>query len=105
LILQQTDILVNGFYYESFGLSMVECMNASACVIGRRACAIPEVLGNGKYGILFDDYAEVSEIICGLLKDENLLRDYQKRAFEGSMRFSMREFENNLLKLYDDVIH
>ncbi|GEM_PF-5845988 len=104
-LLQQTDLLIDAFYYESFGLALVECMNAGIAIIGRRACAIPEILSDGEYGILFDNYSEIRDSICLLREDAAMLETYQRKAFERSLNFSMSSFEKSLSLVYDSLLY
>lgn len=100
-LLTKTDILINGFYYESFGIGMIECMNHGACVVGRDSCSIPEIITNGKEGVIFDDYSQVGSIITELVENKDKLGELQNNAYKKSFEYSIESFEINMREFYD----
>ncbi|MFI5396462.1 MAG: glycosyltransferase family 4 protein [Candidatus Binatia bacterium] len=59
------DVLCLPSRWEGLGLVLVEAMFQRVPVVGSRAGAIPEVLGHGKYGLLFDP-DNVAELVAAL---------------------------------------
>lgn len=100
-ILDCVDVLINPSRYESFGLSMVECMNHWAVCIGSKAGAIPEILGNGDFGILVGSKEEAIAAILGLSTNRQRLRDMQEQAYRRSLDFPIERFERGIRGLYD----
>ena len=70
-MLQQADLLVSPSLYESFGLVFPEAMRWGTAVIGTRVGGIPEIVEDGKNGILVPPASpgELAAAIISLLQD------------------------------------
>lgn len=69
-LLPSFDVMLHPSREESFGMTLVEAMQAGVPVVaGHKAGAIPWVLGDGKYGVLtnIDSPVAIAEAICNLL--------------------------------------
>ena len=68
-LFQDTDILVCPSYYESFGITNAEAMACGSTVVATKQGAIPEVVVDGKFGLLSDygDHAKMIEQVEYLL--------------------------------------
>ncbi|OGX08662.1 MAG: hypothetical protein A2Z88_10325 [Omnitrophica WOR_2 bacterium GWA2_47_8] len=100
------DIFVVPSVYESFGLIYVEAMMHGKPVIGCKAGGIPEVVNNGKTGILIEPY-NVNQLVDGLLR---LLNDPQMRQDMGQNarrlceeKFSFDRMASNTEHLYQKM--
>lgn len=64
-IMPSFDVFCLTSRWEGLGLVLIEAMLRGVPIIGSRAGAIPEILGNGKFGALFDtgDSARLAELI------------------------------------------
>jgi glycosyltransferase involved in cell wall biosynthesis len=51
--MQCVDAVVLPTYNEAFGLVLIEAMNAGAAVIGASVGGVPEIIDNGRNGLLF----------------------------------------------------
>jgi glycosyltransferase involved in cell wall biosynthesis len=60
--------------YESFPLRILEAMSCEKAIVATNVCGIPEMIENGRNGILIQpgNYEELARNIILLLEDENL---------------------------------
>lgn len=94
------DLGVYPSIYESFGVSLVECMSCGCPVIASDADGFVEILDNQKYGIIVPkkDVVAAADAIYKLYNDENLRNDL---AAKGRKRVeSLYDWNNNV----DDMI-
>ena len=93
------DVIVLASYCETFGLVLIEAMRAGTAVIGTQCGGVPEIIENGKTGLLFKpgDSTGLKNALMKLIKDisyrNNLALAGKKSADE---RFSE---ENHFKKL------
>lgn len=78
-LMQALDILVLPSKAEAFGLVLLEAMANAKPVVGSESGAIPEIVKNGRSGLLFEPGNPDS--LAGALED--LLRDPEKRVQAG----------------------
>lgn len=76
-LLSQMDIFLLPSHWEGFGLVNVEAMAAGLPVIGSKVGGVPEILEDGKYGILVEP-ANIHEIVNAI---DLLINDLEKRKF------------------------
>lgn len=71
---QSCDVYICPSKLEGFGLTVLEAINNGAPVIAFKVGAIPEIVKDGKNGLLIDPYnlKQLSHAICHILKDNNL---------------------------------
>ena len=76
------DVLCLPSHWEGLGLVLIEAMLLGVPVIGSRSGAIPEVLGNGQFGMLFDadDDQALGEILKQAQRNPKYLSDLGHRA-------------------------
>ena len=88
---------------ESFGIILAEAMAGGATVVASDIPAFADVLGNGKYGALFE--SENSENLAKVIID--LLRDHEKREVlaiagaEHAQRFDWRKVGEEIFEVYE----
>ncbi len=100
---KEIDILIQPSAWEGFGLSLAEALALGIPSIGSNVGGIPEVLDNGKYGLLFANFAELEEKILLLINDSNLQAQFSQngRCFvEQNFSFekNIDKFEKRYLK-------
>jgi glycosyltransferase involved in cell wall biosynthesis len=86
------DVLCLPSRWEGLGLVLVEAMLQRVPVIGSRGGAIPDVLGQGRYGLLFptDDPAELSRALRFAAEHRAEMRVLADRAYDyAAARFSV----------------
>ena len=94
--------------YESFGLIYIEGMAWGIPVIGCVVGGVPEVVENGKTGLLVppEDPKALAAAMIKLLKDEFLRKKIGEAARECVERkFSREMMARNTLKIYEQVIN
>lgn len=97
-----SDIFVFPTYEECFGLVLLEAMDASLPCISTREGAIPDIIQDGKTGLLVEkkNAVDLADKMETLVKDENLRVSMGK---EGKKRFDQyftkQIFENNLFDI------
>jgi glycosyltransferase involved in cell wall biosynthesis len=93
--------------FEGLGLVLVEAMLQHIPVIGSRAGAIPEILGGGQYGLLFD-HDNVTELIQAIRFSQyhqQAVREMKDRAYHyACSTFSMQAMIEKTLAVYDKVL-
>lgn len=98
--MKNSELFVHSSNYEGFGLVLVEAAILGKTVVSSNCEVGPkEILGDGKYGLLFDvgDYKKLAEILNKLFSNRKLLKYYSEKARERAKEFSvdeiMREYE------------
>lgn len=101
------DVLCLPSRFEGLGLVLVEAMLRGVAIVGSRAGAIPEILGDGQYGLLFE-----SDDLTGLVNAIDLARSDRarttalaQRALEHARRtFSVETMTDQTLQVYRNLI-
>lgn len=106
--LQRATLFVAPSLYESFGLVFVEAMRWATPVIGTNVGAIPEVVEDGKSGVLVppSDPPKLAAAICDLL---NRPAKRQALGEAGRVRceaeFSIEKMADRFIGFYKKVLH
>jgi phosphatidylinositol alpha-mannosyltransferase len=87
---------------ESFGIILAEAMAAGAAIVASNLPAFERVLGDGKFGITFENEnaGDLARQIIRLAKDHALLEDLKKRAIEGASRFDWQVVGPEIMNVY-----
>ncbi len=106
-VMDSIDVFLISSFSEPFGRVICEAMACEKPVVGVKAGAIPEIVKDGKTGILCKpkDIKEFAEAIIRLLKDEKLRKEMGKKGRERVEKFftierNVKEIEN----LYDEIL-
>lgn len=104
---RQTDVLVQPSHQEGMPMSMLEALMRGIPVVATRVGAIPEVITEGREGILIAPRA-VDELAAAMLK---MMDDAAARRGMGVMarklaqhRFSLARFERDMTSLYASLL-
>ena len=104
---QDADIFIfPSVWHEPFGLPIVEAMAAELPVVATRAGAFPEIIEEGKTGLLVErgDADALAEAILHLLSDEQLRQSMGKAGRQRVIKyFSWEQSSENLLSLYQTI--
>jgi glycosyltransferase involved in cell wall biosynthesis len=100
---QNCSFFVSPSKWEGFGLIFLE---ASACgkpSAGYETCAIPEVVLNGKTGLLAKNYEGLKENVKRLIEDKNLRKTLGKNAFSFSKNFGWDKVCEEYERLFENI--
>ena len=94
------DCLLHAAWLEGFGLTALEALAAGTPVVGYRAGAVAEVVGDA--GLLVDDRdaGALGEALVALLGDASLQAELRARAKPRAARFSWDRAADDTLAIY-----
>jgi len=95
-----------GSFQEGLGLSLLEGMAGGAVAIGSKAGGIPEILEQGKSGLLFTpgDSLELASKLSSILSSEELRKKLAKEGAERVKKlFSLERMRKDLLGAYEGI--
>jgi glycosyltransferase involved in cell wall biosynthesis len=71
---EQATLFVMPPQFEAYGIALVEALSCGVPCVARAVCAIPEILGDGKWGnmVTSDDPDELARAIQDAIQDETL---------------------------------
>jgi glycosyltransferase involved in cell wall biosynthesis len=98
------DVVVNLSANETFGRSVAEAMASARPVICADSGAVPELVAQGKTGILipYDDPQALADSICGLIEDPPKAQTIGRQAREFILRnHSMQQVIEEYLSFYE----
>tara|TARA_B100000123_G_scaffold262576_1_gene230791 strand:+ start:365 stop:1507 length:1143 start_codon:yes stop_codon:yes gene_type:complete len=100
-LLAITDIFLLPSKTESFGLVALEAMASNTAVVSSNSGGLPEVNIDGVTGFLSDvgDINKMSNDICYLIANSNLLNSFKSNALKHAKKFDL----NNILPKYEEV--
>jgi glycosyltransferase involved in cell wall biosynthesis len=98
------DILINPSFSESFGMSLIEAMACGLPVVATRVGGMPEIVEEGRTGLLVEsgNVVELSNAISTLIENESLRRDMGQAGQDRAVQ--MFTWENVVGKLYDSYM-
>ena len=100
-LLAISDIFLLPSQTESFGLVALEAMASNTAVVSSNSGGLPEVNIDGVTGFLSDvgDINKMSNDICHLIANSNLLNSFKSNALKHAKKFDL----NNILPKYEEV--
>lgn len=101
------DVLCLPSLWEGLGLVLIEAMLQRVPIVASRAGAIPEVLGNGRYGMLFDsnDVGALARCLRLAMRNPDKMRMLATRAFaRASIDFSAAQMATRTERFYRRVL-
>jgi len=102
--LKQADIYVHSALYEPFGLVLLEAMAAGLPVVCLDGGGNRDIMEDGKNGfIIYEQNAELfADKIMELITNKQLYSAMSFYAIEFAKKYDIKEYVDNLLKLYKD---
>ena len=104
--LRASDIFVFPSLYEGLGIALIEAMAAGCVCVASNTGPIPEVVEDGKDGILVPpaDAPQLARVVCELLGDARRRSELSAAAKETAFRrFQPRQAADRLLSIYESV--
>lgn len=104
---RKSDIFVFPTFFETFGLVNLEAMENKLPVISTKEGGIPDMVIDGETGFLCEkqDSEVLAKCIIKLLDDKELCRKMGENGYKlFKERFTLSNFENNMLKCLNNCI-
>ncbi len=107
-LMEMFDIFCLPSIFEGLGLVLIEAMLSKVPVIGSRAGAIPEILGNGSYGALFNsnDPADLIRALREMRNNQSYDNDFVLKAYKHATEaFSIDAMMKRTIEVYRKELH
>jgi glycosyltransferase involved in cell wall biosynthesis len=106
-VMRAMDVLVCPSQHESFGRVLIEAMAVGTPVVATTAGAIPDVVENGRTGILAaDDAQELANAVARLLDDPREVERLTTAAREEvERRFDVRDVTRRIEDVYRELLN
>jgi len=105
--LQRAEVLVHPARWEGFGLVLLEAMLASLPIVATRVSAIPEIVADGKTGLLVpaEDPVALADALAQVLDAPALARRLAEAALAKARRdFSVERMANATAEVYREAL-
>lgn len=101
-IMNRSKMVVLPSKNEGFGLTLLEAMACKTPVIGRNTGGIPELIKDGKNGLLFETEQELHECIVSLLENKRLYQTLQSNGLKYAQNLSWEKTARQYANLYSN---
>jgi glycosyltransferase involved in cell wall biosynthesis len=98
-----SDVFLFPSVSEGCPLSVLEAMASGLPIICSNSSSLPEIVENGKEGLLFNDYKEAKENLSYLIEDENIRKTFSKNAREKALKFDWDIIAKQYSVLYEEI--
>jgi len=104
-VFSSATIFLHGTKHESFGIVLVEAMASATPVISTNVGGIPELIENGKNGILvdYDDHFSMASAAIELLRNKNKYQAIVENGLKTSEKYSGEKLTNRLITLLKNL--
>ena len=92
---------------EAFGRVVIEYMASGLAVIGSNSGSLPELLGDGEYGLLYEKRLgakALADSLEELLNDRGLLESLRKKASTRAKEFTVERNVAEIMDVYRDIL-
>ncbi len=88
---------------ESFGIILAEALAGGACVVASDIPAFDDLLGQGKYGALFESESatELAKVVIDLLRDDTKRKELSARGKERAKFFDWTVVAERIYSVYE----
>jgi len=103
---RNADVLINPSFSESFGMSLIEAMSCEVPVVATRVGGMPEIVEEGKTGLLVEpgNAPALAEAILSLLANEDSRRSMGKAGRQRVLElFSWEQISKKILCQYQSI--
>ena len=103
-LLQQCDLFVLPSRFDCFGIAFTEAMAFGLPCIGRRICAMPEIIDEGENGELVttDDPRELADKIVSVCGDAEKYARYSASAIRKAQQFTWENTVQRMLRVLEN---
>jgi len=105
--LRAADVFVAPYLWEeAFGLSVLEAMAVGLPVAGANTGGIGDLLGHGKYGLLFEkeNIPNLASCLVRFVKDAALCSEMGKAARQAALEYTSLKMCERIQKVYENVL-
>ena len=103
--LSHADVFLLPSKWEGIPMTVIEAMGTGLPVIASRVGGLPDMIGDGKEGLLIDPTPEaLAAAVSRLLSDEDLRQALGTAAVEAAQRFSVQTMARNYEMLYEERV-
>jgi len=100
---QNCSFFASASKWEGFGLIFLEAAACGKPSVGYKTCAIPEVVLNGKTGLLANTYSGLKENVKRTTEDRKLRESLGKNAFSFSRNFGWDKVSKEYEELFGEI--
>ncbi|MBN1797997.1 MAG: glycosyltransferase [Spirochaetales bacterium] len=104
LAYKSSDIFVLASVSETQGLVTVEALACGLPIIVRKDQANLDIIGNGRFGLVFNKPEEFPAAVKLLLSHPELEKDLKAKAQKASLKYSVEQFGKQVLEYYNWII-
>ncbi len=101
-LLRVSDILVLPSYAEGFPMVIPEAMAFGCAIISTNVAGIPDIVRSDYNGFLLEP-GQISELTDKILyfgRNRDILKKFQEKSLELSMKYTIKEYINQLSQIY-----
>ena len=100
------DVFCMPSLYESFGIAILDVMQYGTAVVASDTGGIPEIIENGKNGLLCKpkDHVQLAESINALLEDTELNGRIGAAGESSMYRFDVERISDEYISIYEKVV-
>ncbi len=107
LWLDRADIFINTTLFESFGISVMEAAACGLPIATTNVGELPFLWQDGNNALLApaDDLDSMTDIVCRLLRDDNLVTSLSRKARDTAEEYDWEIILPQWHRLFQDLIH